>query len=380
MKIPKVVIFYKSLPQYRQGFFERLRDTLAARGIELILVYGQPVKQERVKGDSVDLPWADKVSNVHLSFMGRTLIWQPVLRFIPGADLIIVEQASKLLVNHALWATRRVAPFKLAFWGHGRNFQGHTSSSLGESLKAFTSRSVDWWFSYNDLSTKVIAEDIGFPIEKITTVQNAIDTAELSAAQAALTSADLDAAKKELGLVGTNVAIYTGGMYAEKRLPFLLEACHLIKKQLPDFEMLFIGSGVDKAVVEQAAQEHDWIHYLGPKFGTDKVPYFSLAKLMLLPGLVGLGVLDSFALGVPLVTTAIDYHSPEIDYLSDGENGKIVQEAQNSSVYADAVINLMNNDGLRKRMVTNCVNSSKIYTLETMVERFAQGVQDALSH
>ena len=374
----KVVIFYKSMPQYRQTFFERLRAALAVKGIELVLVYGQPVQRESVKGDSVELAWAHKVNNVHLSLGSRTLIWQPVLRFVRGADLIIVEQASKLLINHLLWAMRPIAPYKLAFWGHGRNFQGHTSSVSGESLKAFTSRSVDWWFSYNDLSTKVIHEDIGFPIEKITTVQNAIDTAALRAARKVLTKEGLDALKRDLGLKGSNVAIYTGGMYEEKRLPFLLETCMLIKQKLPDFEILFLGSGVDKAVVERAAAEHDWIHYLGPKFGAEKVPYFALAKLMLLPGLVGLGVLDSFSLGVPLVTTDIDYHSPEIDYLVDGTNGLIVKE-HSADAYANAVIDLMNNDVLRKRMVINCVDSSKIYTLEAMVERFAQGVQDALS-
>ena len=41
----------------------------------------------------------------------------------------------------------------------------------------------------------------------------------------------------------------------------------------------------------------------------------------LLPGAVGLGVLDSFAFDVPLVTVDLPYHGPEIDYVRDGENG-----------------------------------------------------------
>jgi L-malate glycosyltransferase len=39
---------------------------------------------------------------------------------------------------------------------------------------------------------------------------------------------------------------------------------------------------------------------------------------MLMPGLVGLAVLDAFADGIPRVTTVIEYHSPEIEYLVPG--------------------------------------------------------------
>ena len=375
---PKVVILYKSLPQYRKAFFDRLRLRLAASGIRLELIYGQPVQKEQAKQDTVDLPWAHKVENVHLSLLGRTLIWQPVLGHLRGANLVIVEQASKLLINHLLWATRRLWGFKFALWGHGRNFQGHTAHPLGEGVKKFTSRSVDWWFSYNELSTDVITQDIGFPKSKVTTVQNAIDTKALIYSLDKLTPRDIETVRAKLGIESQNVAIFAGGMYREKRLGFLLKACHLIKKQVPDFEMIFIGSGEDKAIVEQAAAEFAWIHYLGPKFGGEKVLYFALAKLMLIPGLVGLGVLDSFSLGVPLVTTNVDYHSPEIDYLVDGENGRIVQEAEDAGAYAEEVVTLLGDDALRKGLVSNCVKSSQIYTLEAMVERFASGVEAAL--
>jgi hypothetical protein len=45
------------------------------------------------------------------------------------------------------------------------------------------------------------------------------------------------------------------------------------------------------------------------------VPYFILSKLVLMPGLVGLAVLDASALEVPLVTTAVPYHTPELTTL-----------------------------------------------------------------
>ena len=375
---PKVVILYKSLPQYRKAFFDRLRLRLAASGIRLELIYGQPVQKEQAKQDTVDLPWAHKVENVHLSLLGRTLIWQPVLGHLRGANLVIVEQASKLLINHLLWATRRLWGFKFALWGHGRNFQGHTAHPLGEGVKKFTSRSVDWWFSYNELSTDVITQDIGFPKSKVTTVQNAIDTKALIYSLDKLTPRDIETVRAKLGIESQNVAIFAGGMYREKRLGFLLKACHLIKKQVPDFEMIFIGSGEDKAIVEQAAAEFAWIHYLGPKFGGEKVLYFALAKATLMPGLVGLGILDAFALRAPLVTTDIDYHSPEIAYLESGTNGVTVPQADNPAAYALAVVRVLRDEPYRARLIRGCVEASERYTLGTMVERFSLGVQQAL--
>ena len=41
-------------------------------------------------------------------------------------------------------------------------------------------------------------------------------------------------------------------------------------------------------------------------------PYLYVSKLLLMPGLVGLSVMDSFVGTCPLVTTDVAVHSPEI--------------------------------------------------------------------
>ena len=91
--------------------------------------------------------------------------------------------------------------------------------------------------------------------------------------------------------------------------------------------MIFVGDGPDGASVRDAASRHEWMHWVGPRFGDERVPYMLLAELSLMPGGVGLGVLDSFALSVPLVTTSVPSQGPEIEYLEDGINGLIVENA-----------------------------------------------------
>lgn len=373
----KVAIVYKSLPQYRRRFYELLKERLAERDIDFILVYGQPGHSEASKKDSIELEWAHKIENRIFRLGSREVYWQPCMSLLKGTDLVIVEQASKLLVNYWLMLQNQLGIRKVAFWGHGRNFQSHNASRAGEWVKAWLSRRVHWWFAYNQLSAKVVQE-LGFPEERITSVQNAIDTHQLVHASASWNQEELETVKQSLGIESENVCLYTGGMYPEKRIPFLVEACKRIRELVPDFQMIFIGAGVNDNLIKGAASSHPWIKYIGPKFETEKVPYFKLSKLFLMPGLVGLAVLDTFALGVPLVTTRLDYHSPEIAYLINQENGVMLDDPEDLEGYAQTVAQLLTDDEKLRVLQEGCRKARLTYTVEEMADRFAQGICQAI--
>jgi len=97
-----------------------------------------------------------------------------------------------------------------------------------------------------------------------------------------------------------------------------------------------------------------------------------------MPGLVGLVVVDSFALGVPMVTTDYPFHSPEIDYLKNDENGLIVNCGQSAEVYAAAVARLLQDPARLERLRQGALASAPQYTIENMVANFAEGVVRAL--
>jgi glycosyltransferase involved in cell wall biosynthesis len=184
--------------------------------------------------------------------------------------------------------------------------------------------------------------------------------------------------RNELGLNSENVAVYTGGLYPNKRIDFLLDAAILIRKTIPDFELIVIGDGPDRDRVSVAASRHPWIHDIGPKNDQAKVPYWALAKLLLMPGLVGLVVVDSFALGVPLVTTDFPYHSPEIDYLENDINGLLVPCGPSAGHYATAVADLLLDPTRLERLRAGALSSSAEHTIEKMAGNFAMGVIQAL--
>jgi glycosyltransferase involved in cell wall biosynthesis len=372
-----VTIVTKSLPHYRVPFFEALRLELERSGVTLALVYGLPDAEEAKKQDTATLSWGHPIRNRRIPLGGRSFWWQPCATLIRGSDLVIVEQATRLLLNYLLLARQTLGGTKVAFWGHGRNFQGHNANRFGEAVKRLISRWPHWWFAYTEGSAEVVRR-LRYPPERITVVQNAIDTSALRRRHALVDEAELAALRERWGIRSRNVAIFVGGLYAEKRIGFLLEAAQAVRRSVPDFELLVIGAGPDQAVVEEAAREHDWIHYLGPVLGSEKVPYFSLSKVMLLPGLVGLGVLDSFALEIPLVTVDLDFHSPEVEYLRNGENGLKLPAGTDPDAYAVAVSRLLLNDEERERLHEGCRVSAQEYTIEAMVRRFTAGVHGAL--
>lgn len=374
----QVLIAYKDLPHYRVRFFEELREKLASRDVNLRLVYGQPSGKRALKKDTAALDWAQFRRNRVLRIFGRELIWQPVLHEARSCDLVIVEQASRLLANYPLLLWQHLGGPKVCLWGHGRNFQaaegGH---GIAEAVKRVASKQAHWWFAYNETSADIVTA-LGFPRQRIVSVQNAIDTAELVELSESIKEDEVEAARALLGLKSHRVGVFVGGMYPEKRLPFLLEACARVKQYVPDFEALFIGGGECQDTVAEAAVRHDWIHYVGPRFGREKVLYFKMGRVVLMPGLVGLGVLDAFALGVPMVTTAVPYHSPEIEYLENGRNGLVVSDASSVDAYAEAVVRLLTDDEEHSRLVAGCTAARNRYTVSEMVDRFVEGVEGAL--
>jgi len=371
----RVAIIQAVLTQYRKPLIEMMRLELEANGVELIVLYGDRNEHHDDLGDLVELDWGSKVRNCEITIFGIKLVWQPVLPYLKGVDLIIVTQESKLLVNYVLLIKQFCGGSKVAFWGHGVNFQSKRKKGILEFWKKVYSRYADWWFTYTEGGRNIIKAS-QFPEERITVVQNAIDTKSLGLYLSKITAHRKKVIRRQRGLGGSNICVFCGGMYPKKDIKFLLRSAKLIRAQISDFELVFIGSGPDRNIVDDFAAQHAWAHALGPLFDEQKVAVFSVCELQLMPGLVGLGILDSFAMGVPLITTDNPVHSPEIEYLINKKNG--VMTERDDEVYANTVVRLLNDRQALKEMQRNAVSSARRYSVESMTERFTDGILKAL--
>jgi len=373
---PKVAIIYRYIPQYRREFYTNLQCSLRKRNIEFDLYFGHP-GPDASKADAITLGFAKPIRTVYLPFFGKNIVLQIPSIDILHNDMIIVEQANRLLVNYLLLLISVFAGPKVAFWGHGKNFQASAGDWFTELVKRRMICAPHWWFAYNQLVKTLLVES-GFDIQRITDVNNAIDTTSLIEQYDSVGDDAIKEIKTELGFNARNTLIYCGGMYKEKHLPFLLSSLDLLKLVIPDVEMIFIGSGPQAQLVKEFCSQREWARFLGPKFGADRVKYFKLAKLQVMPGLVGLTVLDSFALRVPIVTTSDALHSPEICYLENNVNGVMVAAGGDPAVYAEAIADLLQTPARLEALRAGCTEAAKHYTVTNMVERFADGIERAL--
>lgn len=372
-KTMKALIIYKFLPQYRIDFFNRLKDELAANNIHLDVFYGKNKNSDSLKKDEVDIEWGKYIPNKIIKIGRLELIWQPCTKYLKDYDIVIVEQANKLLLNYYLIVARHFQNFKLALWGHGRNMQDDINS-VRNHFKFLFIKKCDWWFAYTEKVKSNLIE-MGYHKDRITTVQNAIDTSSLAEAYNKTDEQEVQKLRESLAIPGPNTGIYCGSMYPDKRIDLVIEACLLVKTSIPDFHFIFVGAGIDACKAKKAAEKYDWIHYVGPKFGKDRIKYFKLASIQLMPRLVGLAILDSFALRTPIVTTEHPFHGPEIEYLENNINGIITRDSIQE--YAEAIINIFKTKHYTD-LIDGCKNSAAKYSIEIMVENFKQGVVKCL--
>lgn len=373
----KVVLLQSRLMHYRVELFERLREACASRNIDFRLVHGQATEREESKRDVGFLPWADMVSNHYLAIGGRDVMWQPFPKQHKDAELVIFMQENRLLNNYYWLFFRGVHRAKVAYWGHGRNFQTERPTGLLEKWKQFLIGQVDWWFAYTQATCDILQND-GYPAERITLLNNAIDNVGFSADLASISDGKLSQLRSELGLnVGAPVGLFCGSLYPDKRLDYLLQAADKIRQRVSDFNLVVIGDGPSAGEIKVALNSRPWLHWVGMRKGVDKAAYFRLADVILNPGAVGLHVLDSFCAGAPMITTTESKHGPEIAYLENGKNGLIV--SGDADVYANAVIDVLTDPSRHQALKNGALAGAQIYTLPNMVEHFVDGMERCLA-
>jgi len=376
-KMKSVLIIEVQMKQYRLPFYERLYERLRTEDIQLKVAYSDPAGQELQKRDNSDLPLEYGLKVKSSSLLKKRILYQPLLHEISSADLVISDHAYKLALTPYLLLLSRLRLKRVAFWGHGENRQGNASPLL-EQCRKWTLDWVTWWFAYTTVTAEYLQHE-GVPKSKITTVQNSVDTRRI---QEYVQSLDVNAkalirARLEIPAVAP-VGIFVGRLQKVKSVPLLLEASRAIRKSVNEFHLIIVGGGPEEEEIRESAREQPWVHFLGPKFEDEKSELLAIADVFLLPGAVGLAILDAFAAGLPLVTTQLLLHGPEIEYLEEGRNGVITPH--DPSRFAEAVARLFTHPAELRALREGAGSSAKKYSIENMVENFSRGIVQCLSN
>jgi glycosyltransferase involved in cell wall biosynthesis len=174
------------------------------------------------------------------------------------------------------------------------------------------------------------------------------------------------------------VGIFCGALNQAKSLSFLIEASRRIKAHVPAFHLVIIGGGAEEFTVKKIVKDLLWVHCVGPQFGKEKAELLAISDVFLLPGAVGLAVLDAFAAGLPMLTTRIPIHGPEIEYLEEGVNGLMTDPQPEA--YAEAVSSVLSVDEQLSRLRAGAKASAGKCSIENMVANFRTGIRLALGN
>lgn len=361
----RVLIIETQLKQYRRRFLVELAATLQARGIELVVAYSEPSAAERAKGDTIDLPGL--AVKVPAFSIGERVVLQSAWELARDAALVIFGQANGQLLNYALLARSRLGLQRVAYWGHGYNHQANRHS-WSERLKRRLLGVADWWFAYTPSVARYLVEH-GVPDAAITTVFNTIDVDELATAVAAR---DPAAVRARLGYSdGARLGLYCGALVSAKQLAFLADAAAVIRERVPGFELIIVGAGPERAMLEAIAHYRPYLRIVGPAFGGDRADYFAIAEVALVPAQLGLAIVDAFAAGLPIVTTTAHGHGPELDYLT-ADTG--VQTAFDVDAYGAGVAALLVDPTRLAAMSAAARARAAELPLGRMVDQFATGI------
>ena len=206
----------------------------------------------------------------------------------------------------------------------------------------------------------------GVPPDRTVTVHEGIDV-ELVRAAPAVNVHEVCFLPHRAPLVG-NVA----ALVPHKGQRHLVEAAHLVVRELPDARFVILGEGELREQLERQVRDyHLEKHVVLPGFRTDVlgcIKGFDLFAMSSVTEGLGTSLLDAMACSRAIVATRAG-GIPEI--VDDGRTGVLV-EPRDHAAMAREIVRLLRDDDLRRRMgEAGLARVSERFTVERMVAETA---------
>jgi glycosyltransferase involved in cell wall biosynthesis len=313
-----LVIVQPYVPHYRRDFFDRLSTKLAGVGIDMTVAAPQASGRQAERGDSVRAaPWLTHMRGREWATPFATIVRYGSLR-LGRPSAIIVPAMGTCVDTHVALAKRslpRRGRLKVGVWGHVAAFV-RPPSRLDAAIERVQLRASDHVFAYTESGAQK-ARQSGVRPDRITVVQNSIDTAAIVEGKNRLSANDVETFRRELGLHSLcRCVAYIGGLDSSKRIDTLAAILDQLWRIDPQVQCIVAGSGEDAHLLSEAVQRGQVVR-LPYANSRDKALVAKIASCILNPGRIGLIAVDALAMGIPLVTMPYAFHAPEREYLDE---------------------------------------------------------------
>ncbi|MEW6592549.1 MAG: glycosyltransferase family 1 protein [Candidatus Hadarchaeota archaeon] len=216
--------------------------------------------------------------------------------------------------------------------------------------------------SISEFSKKEVVKNFHYPAERVTVTHLGVDTGKYK---------PLRDFKKPFEFE-EKVVMYSGTEEFRKNVPVLLKAFYKIKKKLPGVKLVKVGKAGSKvgragisSLIDQLGLQNDVTFF-------DYVPenelpkFYNSADVFVFPSSYegfGLPPLEAMACGVPVVTSNAA-SLPEVV----GDAG-IMKNSQDVSGFADAIYNVLTDDGLSDSFAKKGLKRAKSFSWQKTAEK-----------
>lgn len=351
----KVAFFQLVCPGYKRAMIEGLQKL---SGVELTLFVGNKNPPGTPPNESLESVSHVLIENIIVTFLNLVFVWQKASgRFrIRDYDLVILPEGVLYLSNYFIMIKCWMLGIPVGLYTHGFNYQ-RKNTKVAKSLERFRSfihRKCDFLIVYSTEGKRHLNECNKVPKETIFVAQNTLDVEAIIKRSEKISQVDISKCRESMGVTDLDVLlIYVGRISTEKNPEWIIHAVKRLRKQDLSVQAAFVGdgpalNGLKERLSVCPPDIKNSIHILGrlPMESVDL--YLKAADISVMPGMTGLAIVHSFALGKPYITVDSPYHSPEINYLQNGKNGLITDN--NKGAFCEAVSLLVRNQSKRIAM------------------------------
>lgn len=173
------------------------------------------------------------------------------------------------------------------------------------------------------------------------------------------------------------IVLYVGRLdNRSKKVQTLLRIWNEVSPQAPDWRLILVGDGHDRASLEkQAASLHN-VEFVG---FADPTPYYERASVICMTSLFeGFPMILTEAMQHGCVPIAFDSFAAVHDIIDDGKDGILIKPF-NRKAYADNLLHLMHNDTLLRDMSVAAVQKAHNFDRAPIIQQWLQLINETSS-
>lgn len=175
-------------------------------------------------------------------------------------------------------------------------------------------------------------------------------------------------------------AIAVGRLDYQKGFDFLIDSWKLVAKKYPDWQLNIYGEGPLREQLQEQIDRQGLssvVKLCGRTSNiTEKYSQHSFYLMSSRAEGLGLVLLEAAACGLPLV--AYDCPSGPSEIITDGMNGYLISRVGDSTIMADRILNLIEDEELRNKMGQNAKQMVEKFSPPKITEKWLKLFQDIL--